>query len=188
MKLKYYLRGLGIGIFVTAIIMGISAGKRQPTDEEIKARARELGMIESTVLSNMPDLSQPDSSTAGPKESIPEESTPEETIPEESKPAEAEPAEPDESTPAEEDEEESEPPASLPAEEPAGQLVTITIRSGQSSVSVSKQLAEAGLVESASEYDKYLCANGYDKKIRVGTYEIAVGASEEEIARTITGG
>ena len=48
MKLKYYLRGLGIGIVVTAIIMTVALGNKQPmTDEEVIARAKELGMIEN---------------------------------------------------------------------------------------------------------------------------------------------
>ena len=52
MERKYYLRGLGIGIVVTAIIMGIvTSGKREMTDEEVIARAKELGMVENTVLS-----------------------------------------------------------------------------------------------------------------------------------------
>ncbi|MDE6128237.1 MAG: hypothetical protein K2G16_03490, partial [Lachnospiraceae bacterium] len=67
-----------------------------------------------------------------------------------------------------------------------GDTVTIVISSGQSSGAVSRTLADAGLVEDAKEYDKYLCANGYDKKIRVGSYEIPKGASEEEIALIIT--
>ena len=47
MERKYYLRGLGLGIIITAIIMGF-AGKGKPamTDEEIMQRAKELGMIE----------------------------------------------------------------------------------------------------------------------------------------------
>lgn len=48
MKLKYYLRGLGVGIICTAIIMGIalSGNKKQKlTDAEIIERARLLGMV-----------------------------------------------------------------------------------------------------------------------------------------------
>ncbi|MBQ7065678.1 MAG: hypothetical protein IJN92_02550 [Lachnospiraceae bacterium] len=48
MKLKYYLRGLGTGVFVTALILGIalSHGKGIMSDEEVKKRAAELGMVE----------------------------------------------------------------------------------------------------------------------------------------------
>ena len=54
MKLKYYLRGLGIGIFLTSIILMISfnaRGSRTMSDSEIRARAAQLGMVdESEVL------------------------------------------------------------------------------------------------------------------------------------------
>ncbi len=49
MKLKYYLRGMGIGIILTAIVMGFALGGRKQTlsDAEIIQRARALGMIEA---------------------------------------------------------------------------------------------------------------------------------------------
>ncbi len=51
MELKYYLRGLGLGIIITAIIMGVAASRsRSMTDAEIIARARQLGMIEGLPL------------------------------------------------------------------------------------------------------------------------------------------
>ena len=47
MKLKYYLRGLGIGIIITSIILMIasSGSKTEMTDAEIIKRAEELGMV-----------------------------------------------------------------------------------------------------------------------------------------------
>lgn len=215
MKRKIYLRGLGIGILVTAVIMGIASSRsRQMTDEEIKARARELGMVESTTLSAMvsgesqgnPTPSQaPENTPASevtpspsPEESTPSPSpvntpavsespspSPEESVPEVT--ASPSPS-PEESTPEPSPSPEKEP-SPLPEKEPevpAGEFVTITIRSGQSSVAVSKMLEEAGLVKSASAYDKYLCDNGYDKRLKTGAHEIPIGASEEEIARIIT--
>ena len=43
MKLKYYLRGLGIGIIITTIILSIVSGKdsKSMSDEEVIARASE---------------------------------------------------------------------------------------------------------------------------------------------------
>lgn len=45
MKRKYYMRGLGIGVIVTAIIFTVAAPKKEVTmtDEEVIARAQELG-------------------------------------------------------------------------------------------------------------------------------------------------
>ncbi len=53
MRLRHYLKGLGIGMAVTALILHFSVHAAEPsmTDEEVIARARELGMIENVVLS-----------------------------------------------------------------------------------------------------------------------------------------
>ena len=48
MKRKYYMRGMGIGILITAILCAVALPKKtEPmTDEEIIARAKELGYVE----------------------------------------------------------------------------------------------------------------------------------------------
>ena len=50
MKLKYYLRGMGIGIILTAIVMGFALGGRKATisDAEVIERAKALGMVDPT--------------------------------------------------------------------------------------------------------------------------------------------
>ncbi len=60
MRLRHYLRGLGIGMAVTALILHFSVHAAEPsmTDEEVIARARALGMIENVVLAeNDPTIS-----------------------------------------------------------------------------------------------------------------------------------
>ena len=52
MKLRYYFRGLGIGILVTALIMGMTSKAGRPlTDAEIRAKALTLGMVDSNSIS-----------------------------------------------------------------------------------------------------------------------------------------
>ena len=200
MKLKYYLRGLGTGMAVTALIIGISGSfsdKGTMTDEEIRARAKELGLVERTTLSE--SVVQPEESVT---EILPEESKTEilseepesteeafdenlESEQETDKP-EADEQENDEQEAVREEEAlpEEDAPFGMPAE--AG-TVSLQIVRGDSSVSVSERLEEVGLIDDASAYDRYLCQNGYDKKIRTGTYEIPVNATQDEIARMITG-
>ena len=51
MKLRYYLRGLGVGIVVTALILGLSGGEKENlSDAEIKERAAALGMVDTNSL------------------------------------------------------------------------------------------------------------------------------------------
>lgn len=45
MKVKYYLLGLGIGILVTTLVLSFGEKKEKLSDDEIIARARELGMV-----------------------------------------------------------------------------------------------------------------------------------------------
>ncbi|MBO5209206.1 MAG: hypothetical protein J6B68_07675 [Lachnospiraceae bacterium] len=236
MELKYYLRGLGLGIVVTALIMGFSLSGKQPmTDDEIIARAKQLGMIEDTVLladtseeeeettevitNEQPDTDKEDISRVeeiqDKADMVGQEDAEADTAADTKEDAEAdtaadtkEDAEADTKADAETDVEETEAEVENEAEIKAetevadveaevqdnadelvtsGASMTITISSGDGSYTVSKKLADIGAVSSAETYDKFLCQNGYDKKIRTGTYTIPADASDEQMARIITG-
>ena len=206
MKLRYYMRGLGIGMLITALILILSGRTSgQLSDEQIKARAAELGMVmeDKSVLkeseaspSAMLEETEEKTEEVEPEEVRPEEQAEKQQEPEEtateSKAADQQETEndkPGEQVEKQQEPENVEPEEAKPDEaesETQAETVTITVRSGASSVSVAKQIEDAGLVSSAGEFDRYLCQNGYDKKICVGTYAIPVGATEEEIARAIT--
>lgn len=199
MKLKYYLRGLGIGIIVTAIIMGVATKDRSVmTDEEIKARAVELGLVEQKVLADISSTFTPEpEETLVPKETEAPSVTPkpEETIaPKETEvpPVTPKPEEtlvpketevPTVTSKPEKTPVSTEEPESTPQAE--NMKVTLVIKSGETSWSISKTLYEMGMVESATDFDSYLCKNGYDKTIRIGEFEIPKGSSYEEIAKII---
>lgn len=77
MKLKYYLLGLGIGIFVTTLVLSIGNKKKKLSDDEIIARARELGMeMKDERKDNLEDVIEKslDKSYDGPAEN-PDESS-----------------------------------------------------------------------------------------------------------------
>lgn len=223
MEKKYYFRGLGLGIIVTAVIMGIALSgsrKSELTDDEIIARAKELGMIEDSRLLDSPEEKENAADNKGngnaetsvkmdeavDKESVEEKQvalkqkeekpvvgTPEpksEKEPVDAKdkdePAVSEPASSVQEKPRADTNEMTKQDEDVPVSETGG-AKSITITSGDGSYTVAKKLAEAGVVNSADSYDDYLCANGYDKKLRPGTFEIPANASEEQIARIVTG-
>ena len=188
MERKYYLRGLGIGIVVTAIIMGIAtSGKRGMTDEEIIARAKELGMVENTVLSEKTeeeaeteaavDIANAEDAT---EKSAIEETKKPETSTEQKQNITEETKKPNTST-------EQQTTADKKEDITSAVVKTITVNSGDGSYTVAKKLAEAGVVTSAENFDTYLCQNGYDKKLRTGNFSIPADASDEQIARIVTG-
>ena len=202
MKLKYYLRGLGIGMAVTALILGISFSGRQGqeaqtlTDEQIRERASELGMVDSSELtlaalqnSAQPQTTmEPEVTEESETMTEPEATAEPETTTEPEATAEPETTTEPEATAA--PEMTTEPEATKEPElitAPEQSQTTITIKKGSDSGSVSRVLYEAGLVENAKAFDNYLCNNGYSRSINPGIYEIAPGTSEEEIAKIITG-
>lgn len=223
--LKYYLRALGIGIVVAALLMGYSQkGQARMTDEEIRQRAAQLGMTEPQgVLSELATPSPEESpgaaltasptpqpteepaagrthwSTAGtaasptpqPTEDPMVSPTPQPT----EEPASSPTPQPTEEPVASPTPQPTEEPASSPTPQstatptaspvPAEDTAILVISRGESSVTVSKNLEELGLVEDYWTFDRYLCENGYDHSIGTGTYQIPIGTTEEEIARII---
>ena len=71
------------------------------------------------------------------------------------------------------------------ADDQAEKEIPISISGGEGSMSVCRKLQEAGLVASASEFDTFLCQNGYDKKLKAGNFEIPEQADPEQIARIL---
>ena len=68
MKRKYYLRGLGIGILVTALVFTFT-GPKEMTDDEIIKRAEELGYVkeeDSDSSINLKDLLETGTPTPSP--------------------------------------------------------------------------------------------------------------------------
>jgi hypothetical protein len=222
MKLKYMLRGLGIGVIVTAAIMG-AYNRNAVADAKAQARVdvlREYGFGEEPTLV--------DNESESEEETLETVSETEETIPiiirDEVKESEVESV--IESAKAAEKETETEPESSSEVESSAGEAkatevksetdaskesesesksssvpsyidakdvvevpetIDITVSKGDDSGTVSRKLYNAGIVDSASEYDAYLMQHGYDKKISVGTKTINVTDSWQEIAEKLTG-
>ncbi|MCI8735681.1 MAG: hypothetical protein HFI11_01670 [Lachnospiraceae bacterium] len=225
MKLRYYLRGLGIGMLVAALVLilsGNTGGKM--SDEAVRNRAAQLGMVEKdkTVLEDIVNEASGEQSgdaelnketedaavseeekdgtaaaDAAPEGEAPE--VPDEVSPEEGENAAAESADAEtEADGAAEDEQTLADQIEQRADEVADRakevaensipekIVTFEVYQGDTSVSVSRRAKEMGLVESAADFDVFLCRNGYDKRISIGTYEITIGATEKEIADIVT--
>lgn len=176
MKLKYYMRGLGVGIIVTALLMGValSGRKETMTDEEIRERALEMGMVEEENGVLADDLGKEETET-------PEltAQTVSENEAEQENDSEAEGAPEQEIVPEAEGDPEG-------ADETETDSIIITVHSGDGSRSVANRLQEAGVIDDAAAFDVFLCGNGYDKRIAAGEHEISANATPQEIAEALT--
>jgi hypothetical protein len=206
MKLKYMLRGIGIGMVVAAALMG-GYTRKQVLDAKANVTA-------ITIDSNYSDIS-------GEVETDEEEmSETEETVPVivRNEGIESEVESVIESAKASESDPESQ--ADVPAGDDAEQIqgdnavdsnvesdnavanngsgeenlptinldaeyIEVTVSRGDDSSKVSRKLYNAGIVDSASEFDAFLAQHGYDKKITVGVKTIYSTDSWQEIAERL---
>lgn len=191
MKLKYYLRGLGIGIIVTTLVLMVAfSGKKEKlSDQEIMQRAEQLGMVmadegqtetgteENTGTEAQPETEQDVQNTeAGTEENV-DENTENASEPETEPQTEAaaEPAAPEDTT------------GNVVGEvkqETSGE-VAFTVKSGESSDTVAFNLYKAGLVDDATAFNRYMISKGYDSRLRTGDFKIRSGASYDEILKVL---
>lgn len=191
MKLKYYLRGLGVGVIAATLVLMIafSGHDKELSDEEIIKRAEALGMVM--------DASSEE------KDEIPEMAETEEALPTELPVKVIEPTE-TQTTEAVSDTESSETEAvnkndkiaTPDTEAVVGEVqpqmtekteeeISFTINAGQSSDTVAFNLYSAGIVDDATAFNTYMVKNGYDSRLSTGTFKIKKNASYSEIANTL---
>jgi hypothetical protein len=265
MKLKYYLRGIGIGVIIASLVMGIALGGRnkQLSDSEIRERALELGMVDgdtgtlteyasaasdastaSNIVVEEIDandaelMASADSSVAvgstteealtdstgdtdssvknSSDKTVAEKSTSDNSVADNSNAA-AESTAQQNTTASEEATAQATTEtstlttiaasevATAPAPEavdtittPDGEqlpvtedentgtlYVTVTIPGGIGSDTVCSILQKAGLIDSASSFNRFLIDKGLDRYIRSGSKRIPEGATYDEIAEII---
>ncbi len=186
MNLKYYLRGLGVGIVVTSLILGIGLGSRKEalSNEEIKDRARALGMVEESSITVAEAAVQQEEEAVDDPELLND-------VDAELKDDAADKADAETEVSAgatAETDNETAPGATPKAGDDTAEtreIVDITINPGEGSYAISRKLEQSGLIDDASEYDAYLCDNGYHTKLRAGVHKIPMGSTREEIAKLL---
>ncbi|MBO5246272.1 MAG: hypothetical protein J6B28_03325 [Eubacterium sp.] len=191
MKLKYYLRGIGIGVIITTVVLTIAFSiqkNKQITDEEIRERAAALGMVMPNEIPERDTLANAEANkeAAQEKEFVQEEMT----VTDESEPADKEPvSKADSATKTEKTTSEktvTEKTKKSKADKTVVEQVELSIVGGEYSDIICEKLRKAGLIEDAEDFNKYLAQGGYDNQLQPGTYVIPKGADYDTIIKIIT--
>lgn len=202
MKLKYYLRGIGIGIIVTAIILsivnGVSNSSNKMTNPQIVEKAKELGMVTkdeydivkqdlNTAKSDIDDLKAELSKadTKENKESNDGSNDSEETQADAKSTDESKTDQTD-SKSSDEEKAKSSDKAKLTDPSQMAKDISFTISSGMGSEDVAKVLEQKGIIVSASEFNKYLVESGNANYLQIGEFKADEGESYDSIISKIT--
>ena len=205
MNWKFYIRGLGIGILVTAAILSFSApgSAGALSDDDVRERALALGIIDNVAISQLAsgeaEVATPTASPAPTAAATPTASpTPSPSPSPEALPS---PTEADNTSGGDTDGD-SDTDGDIGGDAVTdgdgdtlgdivasgdGEIVVIQINSGDDSYRVSSRLENAGLVPLASEFNNYLIENGYSRSLRPGSHEIMMGTDFETMARILCG-
>lgn len=202
MKLKYYLRGIGIGIIVTAIILsivnGVSNSSNKMTNPQIVEKAKELGMVTkdeydivkqdlNTAKGDIDDLKAELSKadTKENKESNDGSNGSEETQAD-AKSTDESKSEKTDNKSSDEEKTNSSDKAKLTDPSQMAKDISFTISSGMGSEDVAKVLEQKGIIVSASEFNKYLVESGNANYLQIGEFKADEGESYDSIISKIT--
>ncbi len=193
MKIKYYLRGLGTGIIVTAIILTISNSIRN-NEERMKQISGQMpstaqyqtdaGTVRETEKAQVQPSDKANQEPATRNSEQPSTQATSEH------PSSTQPSTQAASTQAASvSEGKSEPAVEKTSESStSASEITISFRSVNSSETAAQLLEDAGLVANWREFNTFLMNNGYDRKISNGTFTFNGKESFEELAKIITNG
>ena len=201
MKLKYYLRGLAVGILVTTIILAISFSqtKKELSDQEVINRAKQLGMVmadsgkiedyreDTQTETGQSEQGETEENVTGDTQNGEEDNEgvtgDNGTVPgdigtvagdNEGGIGDNEGGTGDNGTGTEDAGSDTE-----------GKMVTFVISKGQFGRQISESLKKEGLVDDAEAFMKYLGETGKSEEILPGTYEIPMGSTYEEIVKIL---
>lgn len=196
MRNSQFIRGVGVGLLVSTLIFAVTTKQntRPMSEQEIIRKARQLGMYTEEEVKNQKldeSLSKVDGSVkddqnqnsdpatvsgggmdAGKNEVSQNEVTSPGAVTSQ-----------DAVTSQETDEEDTK---KQEESSPPTDVVKLTISQGMPSNEVARLLEKAGVIESASAFDRYLCNHGYENYIRSGTYTFSGEDDYETIAKVIT--
>lgn len=174
MKTRFFLRGLGAGIILTALILCVGYRINAP-EQNIVEEAKKLGMVFPEGTSVPVTVSQQ------PGDAAPVETA---VIPANTAAVPAGTAAANNSVgkaPA------NSTGAGKKGQSAKGQGTRFTVRGGLLSSSVAREMMEAGIIKSDKVLDDLLEKSGYAREIQAGTYFIPAGSTYEDIAKIITG-
>ncbi len=185
MRLKYYLRGLGIGIIGAAIILAISFSINNKSIQE-NSTPPVAEIAESGAENNVDSLENEGSEKLSDleKKDDAESFTPDDTEDDEDSSLDDN-ADDEESDVLDETKPEADKPAKTPEKETVEKF-EIMVAPGEYSDTICKKLERAGIIDDATGFNTYLNKNKYDNKLQPGVFLVEKGLSYEELAEILT--
>lgn len=170
MKLKFYLRGLGIGVLVTTLILTVA--------NTVKDSQTTLDHNSSTVSSAL-NLNKTETKAVSTEQSTEQNTVQSTTVTEPATEMATEAATEiaTESTIIQQNE----------TVVDTSNTITVVLSNISNSERAAQAIQSAGIIDDWTDFNNYLTKSGYAVKIHNGTYNLFKGQDYESIAKIITG-
>ena len=198
MKLKYFLRGVGVGIIFGALIMLVAyltSGAGKLSDKEIIERAENLGMVKEENLVVIGDGSedksteQSDLTTEDAVEATTEQATTEQAKVDTTEEGTTQEIIQGSDVSIEEVVDESINPTTEDSTTQSADSTYVTakisVTSGMTSTEIAMLLQDAGIIDDYLDFDEFLNANGYSTQLKINDYEFNSNMTYEELAKEL---
>lgn len=194
MRFKYYLRGCGMGILVATLLLMVAAGtqKEDMRDEDVIARAKELGMVFWEEGEN-PQGNNPETKDSQTEDSETENSQTTDLQTEDSgtdnsqtTDSQTEDSQTEDSQKEDSQIKDSQIKDSQTEDSGEEGPIRISVKQGEVCRELAEDLLEKGLITDAEEFRNFMKDYGYDDMLRVGEYEFEKGMTYLEIAKILT--
>lgn len=203
MKLKYFLRGVGVGIIFGSLIMLVAyltSGAGKLSDEEIIERAENLGMVKEENLVVIGDENQDKTSeesnltTEEVVETTIEQKTTEQATTEQAKVDTTDEGTTQEIIQGSDVSLEGVVDGAInpTTEESTTQsadstyvTAKISVTSGMTSTEIAMLLQDAGIIDDYLDFDEFLNTNGYSTQLKINDYEFNSNMTYEELAKEL---
>lgn len=192
--MKKYLRGLGVGIVVTAFILSITGANKNEklTDIQIIQKAQELGMVTedeyNSVNSELSDVKANINDLKSKLENVDESQNTQENSSDAQADQNTETAIEDTSNTTESTSNNvTTQETNIDGSVSETTTVNFDIIPGMGSESVAKLLEQKGIIDSASEFNNYIVDTGNANNLQVGEYNVTTGDSYDTILDKLIG-
>lgn len=190
MKLKYYLRGLGIGIIVTTLISSIANGisGHNLTTEQIIQKAQEFGMVSQDDYNSVQnDLSQAKKNLTDLQSQVTQEAEKPDQQQDNQKEEKKEESEKTTNPTNSDNDNVTSKETFIEGKTSESTTVKFNITPGMDAGTVAKLLQEKGIITDAAEFKDYIVKKEKTGNLRIGEYEVKSGDSYDTIIGKFTG-
>lgn len=183
MNKRYFLRGLGCGLIIGAIVMMVALSSQDKNEASTATPSDASKTASADIQKSDTETEEPTVEPTTKSETIESTTEPEPLVTTESEPEPSTDSSTEEKTDTSTEATTEATSEAVTASEKGG---SVTVTAGMSAQSVARKLHNIGVIDDEEDFYMYMYNNGYASKILQGTFTFTGDEDYEEISKILT--